>query len=139
MNASTGDARRSHPNFIGYDAIAGRFADSMPEPAAPRDSLLFKIAPPFKKSTLGDYHWPWRKQIKAAHEWASANGATLFISRYEYQLAKVMGAGFRVVIYPGRTTKRGPIVVKCRNEGSRDFAKAEKALEALSIVIEAAS
>lgn len=83
---------------------------------------------------LPNYHAKWIDQIRKALWAANAQGIELKLSRSDYQLARIIGKGVRLVLYPHRSTS-GNYHVRIRNENSSNKALAWAIVEASELNI----
>lgn len=117
---------KSHPEYVGYDATIGKAA-SLRIPVRDKLNQLQQFDG-LIKAALKE-HWPWRKQLRSVAEWCDHHGAEMLISFYPYQVAKIMHADFRLVIY--RKSKPKPRL-HAVNENSAIPSEADKAIAAIN-------
>lgn len=91
---------------------------------------LTRAEEPFTKRRVGK-HYVWSDELSIALKVASAEGAYLFLTDAPYQVAKVIGDRFKLVIYPHRTTA-GNYHLRVRDEGSADKERARTVALALN-------
>lgn len=79
---------------------------------------------------LGQYR-NFKPSVERALKAAQANGCELFLSDAAYQVAKIVGPGVKLVIYPHRYTSGQGL--RIRDEASADKAKALEVMKATGI------
>ena len=72
----------------------------------------------------------WPAEMTIAEDVADAFGAEVVVSSAAHQVAKIVGADFKVVLYPHRTTARN-YHLRVRDEGSKNLVKASAVMDAL--------
>jgi hypothetical protein len=83
----------------------------------------------YTKKSLGP-HWCWADDLKIADGFAQAYGLTLQLTDADYQVAKLVGRGVRLVLYPHKTSA-GHHHLRVRDENSSDKALAQKLMALL--------
>lgn len=102
----------SHPNYQGYDATRGkpniRIVSS--ELAESLNALGAEDLPEHCPATF-------LPQIEAVRVWCLHKGFRFAISPYEWQIAKVFGDGFTIVLWNSRMKKAKERYIKAAFEG----------------------
>lgn len=117
---------QSHPNFKGYDALAGK----------PNIRIVpSQLAESLGRLTAKDLptHCPpeFLSSVEAVRIWAIHKGLRFAISPYEWQIAKVFGDGFTVVLWNSRVKKAKSRYINPVFEGVDRSPDAEAALKAI--------
>ncbi len=95
------------------------------EAAAPKE-----IMPPFTKKNLGSVLCGWSHDLEIAYRIAAENDSKLYRATDAYVVARVIGHGVRLALYPHRTTA-GNYHLRVRDEASKDARKALAVADAL--------
>ncbi|QND53480.1 hypothetical protein HB779_17485 [Phyllobacterium sp. 628] len=90
---------------------------------------LIKATLPFTKKRIGK-HYQWKFELDILFAWCEANGAELFLTYAPYQVAKIIGDGFKIVAYPHKTSACHHHM-RLRDEGSKNKRRAEEVMETL--------
>lgn len=100
---------------------------SAKNPFAPE--MLVEVAPPYTRKRIGE-RYIWSDELELAHGVAQAEGVKLLVSYHDYQVAKLVGEGVKLCIYPHKTSA-GNHHLRVRDEGSKDKARAAAVARAL--------
>ena len=79
---------------------------------------------------LPEYHKQWRSEIQTAIMVSGQHGCQVHLSRHDHQVAKILGPGVQMVMYPHRTASKN-YHIRIRNESSKDEVAAKQLARAL--------
>ena len=98
---------------------------------------MFDIKPPreelrvFTKKAMGR-KYVWAGDLQVAREFCDRHGFSLVLSDAQYQIAKIIGHGVKLVIYPHTTTSTRNQHLRVRNEGGANPELAQLTMAALN-------
>lgn len=92
-------------------------------------ATLTKATLPFTKKRVGN-HYRCAEQLTALLTWCGENDAELFLTDAPYQIAKIIGSDFKIVVYPHKTSA-GNIHLRVRDEGSKNKLRAAEVMRSL--------
>ena len=94
--------------------------------------MIKEFKPPFSKHALGTALWSWGSELKAAYGIAKKSGCALIRAKDQFVVARVIGDGVRLVLYPHRTTALN-YHLRVRDEGSKNPCRALDMAMALDV------
>jgi hypothetical protein len=96
-------------------------------------STLTEVTGPLTKKRLAKDHRQWLDELEFARSFAAEYGFKLFLTDARHQVAKLIGPGVKLVIYPHRTSSFN-YHLRIRDEGSADKDRAAKTMALLDHV-----
>ncbi len=136
------------PNFKGYDATKGKPRRSnLTRPSRGKNEPKRYHSAPAQNGELAEHIGPvavwdlpkgcpeaWLRPINDVREWAQHNGMRFAMSPFEYQIAKIFGDGFTIVLWRSKAKKTKALFIKPAFEGigySPDADAAMKRIQGL--------
>lgn len=123
---------QSHPNYKGYDATKGKPRDRPVKVSVELSALMGKV-------TADDLYLAvpksWMKPINAVAEWCQLRGLDFYPSPHAYQIAKIGGAGFTIVLWASKEKKTKRPYIKAAFEGPGYAPGSHDALKSITEMV----
>ena len=140
----------SHPNFKGDDATKGksRRTNLTRPPRRKNEKKRYHSAPPASRGELAESIGQievadlpkgcpeaWIKPINDVREWALHNGLRFAMSPFEYQIAKIFGDGFTIVLWRSKAKFTKALFIKTAFEGASNSLEAHDAFDKIQALV----
>lgn len=125
----------SHENYRGYDAIIGKVQD-LGIDIRVKTELLENIGRPLVLKDLpAKCPENWLSRLNAVREWAQYHDMRFSMSPFDYQLAKVFGDGFTIVLWQSKMKKSRAAFIKPAFEGVGRGPQSGMAMNKISALV----
>lgn len=127
---------KSHPNYKGYDAYKGNPRAVTLIERDPKGELAESIGTIHLDDLCMDVDPKWVDKLNELRVWANQHGMRLAVTPYDYQLAKVYGDGFTIVLWNSRIKGSKRRYIRPAFEGVSFGREAEDAMENIKKKVE---
>lgn len=127
---------KSHPNYKGYDAYKGNHRAVTLIERDPKGELAESIGTIHLDDLCMDVDPKWVDKLNEVRIWANNQGMRLAVTPYDYQLAKVYGEGFTIVIWNSRIKGGRKRYMRPSFEGVSFGILAERTMEEIRKMLE---
>lgn len=123
---------KNHPNYKGYDATKG---NPHARPERPKTELIGHIG----KVTAADLYETipegWLRPLNAVSTWCAERDIDFCPSPFPYQIAKVMGGEFTIVLWASKRKGSRAKFIKPAFEGPTNGFGADQAMSAIRSIL----